>query len=56
MFLPEKSPQSLSVSHLNELGMHLPEVHRKSLSEQVGVVQFWLSSELSRQSSSPSQT
>ena len=54
--LPKPSPQSLSPSHLNELGIHLPVEHRKSVLEHDGVVQFWFSSELSRQSSSPSQT
>lgn len=52
----EKSPQSLSESHLNVLGMHLPLSHWNWSFLQVIFVQFLSSSELSRQSSSPSQT
>ena len=57
IYLPNPSPQSLSPSHLKEFGMQRPVEHLKSEGEQVGVVQFcWFSSELSRQSSSPSHT
>ena len=51
---PEKSPQSLSESHLNEFGIHRPLAHCHSSGPQEGLVQFWSSSLLSRQSSSPS--
>ena len=54
--LPNPSPQSLSPSQRNDPGMQRPVEHWKSVALQVGVVQFWFSSELSRQSSSPSQT
>ena len=52
--LPEKSPQSLSESHLKDLGMQRPEPHFHSSVPQVGWVQLPSSSLLSRQSSSPS--
>lgn len=41
---------------MNVSGMQRPETHWNSLGWHVGLVQFCSSSELSRQSSSPSQT
>merc|ERR1719507_1080106 len=52
----EKSPQSLSESQRKDCGMQRVELHWNSSFPQVGFVQFCSSSELSRQSSSPSHT
>uniref|UniRef100_A0A182NW39 Uncharacterized protein n=1 Tax=Anopheles dirus TaxID=7168 RepID=A0A182NW39_9DIPT len=51
----EWSPQSFSWSHRKFSGMQRPDLHWNSFVPHVGFVQFCSSSELSRQSSSPSQ-